>query len=323
MKVPTWQGILEDGERAGHAEKSPSSHMQPHSHQPVATPLVPANMEQPEQRYEMVSRRNSPAGSPPTDSTLAALQLKFLGCGSFGVVRQARDRQTGELVAVKLIERGAKVRLRQGAASMRLAERRVPLGPWDAAGRSLLVYWLAGACTPPPLPGPSLGGGGAPPLPRLTASLPPDHPIPAVPQIDRNVERELINHRQLSGHPNIIRFREVFVTATHLCIVMEFAAGGELFNAVESLRQLEEPEARHFFQQLVCGVAWCHYKVRAGWGSRVWVGGGRAAGGRDWCPQHPGEPMVFFQLPAVHWFVYWRASGRGTSPRTSCCLPVP
>ena len=28
-------------------------------------------------------------------------------------------------------------------------------------------------------------------------------------QIDKNVEREIINHRMLSGHPNIVRFREV------------------------------------------------------------------------------------------------------------------
>ena len=33
--------------------------------------------------------------------------------------------------------------------------------------------------------------------------------LSARPQIDKNVERELQNHRQLSGHPNIIRFREV------------------------------------------------------------------------------------------------------------------
>ena len=37
-----------------------------------------------------------------------------------------------------------------------------------------------------------------------------------LPQIDKNVEREIINHRMLSGHPNIVRFREVFLTSTHL-----------------------------------------------------------------------------------------------------------
>ena len=41
------------------------------------------------------------------------------------------------------------------------------------------------------------------------------HCLP-LPQIDKNVEREIINHRMLSGHPNIVRFREVFLTSTHL-----------------------------------------------------------------------------------------------------------
>lgn len=78
-------------------------------------------------------------------------------------------------------------------------------------------------------------------------------------QIDKNVEREIINHRQLSGHPNIIRFKEVFVTSTHLGIAMEYAAGGELFDRIVRAGRFSEDEARYFFQQLICGVAWCHH----------------------------------------------------------------
>lgn len=72
------------------------------------------------------------------------------------------------------------------------------------------------------------------------------------------MEREIINHRQLSGHPNIIRFREVFLTSTHLGIVMEYAAGGELFDRIVKAGRFAEDEARYFFQQLISGVAWCH-----------------------------------------------------------------
>ncbi|KAL2528317.1 Serine/threonine-protein kinase SRK2H [Forsythia ovata] len=49
-------------------------------------------------------------------------------------------------------------------------------------------------------------------------------------KIDENVAREIINHRSLR-HPNIIRFKEVVLTPTHLGIVMEYAAGGELFES--------------------------------------------------------------------------------------------
>ncbi|KFM27066.1 Serine/threonine-protein kinase SRK2A [Auxenochlorella protothecoides] len=110
--------------------------------------------------------------------------IKDIGSGNFGVAKLMRERSTGELIAIKFIERGEK--------------------------------------------------------------------------IDRNVEREIINHRELSGHPNIIRFREVFVTSTHLGIAMEYAAGGELFERIVAAGRFKEDEARYFFQQLISGVSWCH-----------------------------------------------------------------
>ncbi|SPT18432.1 unnamed protein product [Triticum aestivum] len=72
------------------------------------------------------------------------------------------------------------------------------------------------------------------------------------------VAREIINHRSLR-HPNIIRFKEVVVTPTHLAIVMEYAAGGELFDRICNAGRFSEDEARYFFQQLICGVSYCHF----------------------------------------------------------------
>ncbi|XP_047333660.1 serine/threonine-protein kinase SRK2A-like [Impatiens glandulifera] len=76
-------------------------------------------------------------------------------------------------------------------------------------------------------------------------------------KIDENVAREIINHRSLR-HPNIIRFKEVVVTPTHLGIVMEYAAGGELFERICNAGRFSEDEARYFFQQLISGVSYCH-----------------------------------------------------------------
>uniref|UniRef100_A0A0E0MAV0 non-specific serine/threonine protein kinase n=1 Tax=Oryza punctata TaxID=4537 RepID=A0A0E0MAV0_ORYPU len=76
-------------------------------------------------------------------------------------------------------------------------------------------------------------------------------------KIDENVQREIINHRSLR-HPNIIRFKEVCLTPTHLAIVMEYAAGGELFEQICSAGRFSEDEARYFFQQLISGVSYCH-----------------------------------------------------------------
>ncbi|KAD3336929.1 hypothetical protein E3N88_32449 [Mikania micrantha] len=79
-------------------------------------------------------------------------------------------------------------------------------------------------------------------------------------KIDENVAREIINHRSLR-HPNIIRFKEVVLTPTHLAIVMEYAAGGELFDRICTAGRFSEDEARYFFQQLISGVSFCHSMV--------------------------------------------------------------
>ncbi|XP_057820449.2 serine/threonine-protein kinase SRK2A isoform X2 [Cryptomeria japonica] len=109
--------------------------------------------------------------------------VKDIGAGNFGVAKLMRDKKTGELVAVKFIERGEK--------------------------------------------------------------------------IDENVMREIINHRSLR-HTNIVRFKEVVLTPTHLAILMEYAAGGELFERICNAGRFSEDEARYFFQQLISGVSYCH-----------------------------------------------------------------
>jgi serine/threonine-protein kinase SRK2 len=76
-------------------------------------------------------------------------------------------------------------------------------------------------------------------------------------KIDENVQREIINHRSLR-HPNIVRFKEVILTPTHLAIVMEYASGGELFDRISNAGRFREDEARFFFQQLISGVSYCH-----------------------------------------------------------------
>ena len=54
---------------------------------------------------------------------------------------------------------------------------------------------------------------------------------------------------------------QVFLTPTHLGIVMEYAAGGELFDRIVKAGRFSEDEARFFFQQLISGVDYCHSEV--------------------------------------------------------------
>ncbi|KAL4452722.1 hypothetical protein ABPG75_008384 [Micractinium tetrahymenae] len=52
--------------------------------------------------------------------------------------------------------------------------------------------------------------------------------IPRGPEhINKYVEREIINHMKLH-HPHIIALFEVFLTPTHLVLVMSYAAGGDM-----------------------------------------------------------------------------------------------
>ncbi|KAB2029244.1 hypothetical protein ES319_D05G149400v1 [Gossypium barbadense] len=77
-------------------------------------------------------------------------------------------------------------------------------------------------------------------------------------KIDENVAREIISHKSLR-HPNIIRFKEASIVSCfisllknlgclyfcHLAIVMEYAAGGELFDRICSAGRFSENEVRH------------------------------------------------------------------------------
>ena len=49
--------------------------------------------------------------------------------------------------------------------------------------------------------------------------------------INKHVERELRSHISFC-HPHIVRFRHLFLTDTHLAIVFEYCAGGDLYQYV-------------------------------------------------------------------------------------------
>ncbi|KAI4364807.1 hypothetical protein MLD38_020851 [Melastoma candidum] len=76
-------------------------------------------------------------------------------------------------------------------------------------------------------------------------------------KINDNVKREIINHRSLK-HENIIGFKEVLLTLTHLAIFMEYVAGGELHFRIYEVG-LSEDEARYFWQ-VISGISYCHSK---------------------------------------------------------------
>ncbi|CAM0912302.1 unnamed protein product [Alopecurus aequalis] len=129
----------------------------------------------------------------------------------------------------------------------------------------------------------SIGGGAYadvyPARHRLTGRRVAVKIFHAPPHLDEGgggPEREIEIMRLLRHHPHVIRFYEAASVGAgnsghkkkkkkqqqqqQVCIVMELAESGELYNHVLSSPggRLEEGEARRVFQQLTSGVAYCH-----------------------------------------------------------------
>lgn len=215
------------------------------------------------------------------------MQLRVLARGAFGVVVEAREVETGEHVAVKLIERRRRRRRRRVVEGE--AGQQNPSAVAADAGAAANAAAAAAAAAPggpstssapPPQPAPPQQQQQQqpppppppPPPPRPNPSpaadaSPPSSPSQpsAAPLFSKYTEREILNHASLS-HPHVVELRAVFLTEAHLGIAMELASGGDLFALVAaSGRGLPEADARWYFQQIVCALDYCH---RAGVANR-------------------------------------------------------
>ncbi|KAH6799093.1 SNF1 kinase-like protein 10 [Perilla frutescens var. frutescens] len=77
------------------------------------------------------------------------------------------------------------------------------------------------------------------------------------PDMEEKVRRE-IKICRLFVHPHVIRLYEVIETPTDIYVIMEYVTRGELFDYIVERGRLQEDEARHFFQQIIAGVEYCH-----------------------------------------------------------------
>ncbi|XP_073018290.1 CBL-interacting serine/threonine-protein kinase 6-like [Primulina eburnea] len=70
------------------------------------------------------------------------------------------------------------------------------------------------------------------------------------------VKRE-ISVMKMMKHPSIVELYEVMASKTKIYFAMEFVRGGELFAKIAKGRLHEDP-ARHYFQQLISAIDFCH-----------------------------------------------------------------
>jgi serine/threonine protein kinase len=59
-------------------------------------------------------------------------------------------------------------------------------------------------------------------------------------------------------HPHIIHIYEVFENKEKMVLVMEIAAGGEIYDYLSERKTLDEKEARRLFRQIATAVFYCH-----------------------------------------------------------------
>lgn len=78
----------------------------------------------------------------------------------------------------------------------------------------------------------------------------------------RSIHREISNMSGLDFHENVLRLDEALElvqdTKCTTFLVLELAAGGELFDRIKLDCGTDETTARRYFRQLISGVAFCH-----------------------------------------------------------------
>eukprot|EP01083_Nonionella_stella_P005795 16721_1 len=77
-------------------------------------------------------------------------------------------------------------------------------------------------------------------------------------EMESKIEAEIAILASLN-HPHVIRLYDVIQTSSHKFVVMEHL-GIELFDYIVSTGRLPEPEARKYFQQMICAMEYCHSK---------------------------------------------------------------
>jgi serine/threonine protein kinase len=76
-------------------------------------------------------------------------------------------------------------------------------------------------------------------------------------KLETQLKREISIMLKLR-HPNVTQMVEVLQSAKNIYVVLELISSGELFDKIVSAKRFDETTARKYFQQLICGINYCH-----------------------------------------------------------------
>ncbi|CAI4046069.1 hypothetical protein SUVZ_11G1150 [Saccharomyces uvarum] len=147
---------------------------------------------------------------------------KTLGKGSSGRVRLAKNMETGQLAAIKIVPK-------KKAFVHRSNNGTVP----NSYSSSMVTSNVSS---------PSI-------VSREHSNHSQTNPY--------GIEREIVIMKLIS-HANVMALFEVWENKSELYLVLEYVDGGELFDYLVSRGKLPEREAIHYFKQIVEGVSYCH-----------------------------------------------------------------
>ncbi|KAI9219990.1 kinase-like domain-containing protein [Blastocladiella britannica] len=230
--------------------------------------------------------QTSPSASPTRSKTPLSAEPrigdfklgKTIGQGAFSKVKLGYHRETGQKVAVKIVDKvlmaekinksaKRKEKLKSDAVKKE-RDRRTSAAPVPAPVNQHITTELIGrlGLTPegakPVTESPETDGSPAP-LSRgdsIPVISPISSPLPnkdtAVSLVDTlYAEVKLLMRLH---HPNIIGLYQVIDGDDECFIIMEYAPGGELIDYIAAKDHLTEREARRFFRQILSAIDHCH-----------------------------------------------------------------
>ncbi|KAJ3021187.1 Serine/threonine-protein kinase par-1 [Thoreauomyces humboldtii] len=182
---------------------------------------------------------------------------KTIGQGAFSKVKIGVHKETGQKVAIKIIDK-KQVAAKAEKAKKVQEERDKRHKDKKIAGHD------AGGGSPSSGKRPSKVQEEPEPVESPKTPEPSAEPIkynadgtPAVPTFVTQLQLEVQLLMRLD-HPNVIRLYQVMETEEECFVVMEYAQGGELIEYIAARGHLSEKEARKYFRQIVSAMDHCH-----------------------------------------------------------------